>query len=141
MDDFFAEIGSALAYGGVGIALLALGILVLDLLTPGNLGRLITVEGNRSAAVIASAGLVAIGGIVTTAIASSDGSLGEGLVETAAYGGVGILLMGLAFIVVDLVTPGSLGETVTQPGDHQPAAWMTAAAMLTVGAIVAASIS
>jgi uncharacterized membrane protein YjfL (UPF0719 family) len=73
MDDFFAEIGGALAYGAVGIALLALGILVIDLLTPGNLGRLITVEGNRSAAVIASAGLISVGGIVTTAIASPTG--------------------------------------------------------------------
>ena len=141
MEDLISEIGSALAYGAVGIALLALGILVLDLLTPGNLGHLITVEGNRSAAVVASAGLIAVGGIVTTAIASADGSLGEGLAETAAYGGVGILLMALAFVVVDLVTPGRLGEAVTQPGDHQPAAWMTAAAMLAVGAIVAASIS
>jgi uncharacterized membrane protein YjfL (UPF0719 family) len=78
MDDFFAEIGSALAYGGVGIVLLALGILVIDLLTPGNLGRLITVEGNRSAAVIASAGLIPVGGIVTTAIASADGAAGTG---------------------------------------------------------------
>src|SRR4028118_1039194 len=116
MDDFFVEIGSALAYGGVGIVLLALGILVIDLLTPGNLGRLITVEGNRSAARLPSPGRISGGGIVTTAIASADGSLGEGLVETAAYGGVGILLMGVAFLAVDLVTPGSPGAAAAAPG-------------------------
>ena len=34
-----ASIGYAVAYTGVGIALLVLGFFVLDLLTPGHLGR------------------------------------------------------------------------------------------------------
>ncbi len=50
------------------------------------------------------------------------------------------LLLALAFVVVDAITPGKLGDTVTGEGE-QPAALMTAAAMLSVGAIVAAAIS
>ena len=41
-----ASIGYAVAYTGVGIALLVLGFYVLDLLTPGHLGRHIMPAGN-----------------------------------------------------------------------------------------------
>lgn len=140
MADFLTELAGGFLYGAVGIVLLVVGFAMIDLLTPGKLGHLIVHERNRSAGIIASAGLVAVGAIVTTAIASADGSLGEGLAETAGYGGVGVLMLGLAFFVIDLITPGKLGEFVVGEGE-QPAAWMTAAALLAVGAIVAAAIS
>jgi len=140
MADYLTELAGGFLYGAVGIVLLVIGFAMIDLLTPGRLGHLIVHERNRSAGIIASAGLVAVGTIVTTAIASADGSLGEGLAETAGYGGVGVLMLGLAFFVIDLITPGKLGEFVVGEGE-QPAAWMTAAALLTVGAIVAAAIS
>lgn len=140
MADFLTELAGGFLYGAVGIVLLVVGFAMIDLLTPGRLGHLIVHERNRSAGIIASAGLVAVGAIVTTAIASADGSLGEGLAETAGYGGVGVLMLGLAFFVIDLITPGKLGEFVVGEGE-QPAAWMTAAALLAVGAIVAAAIS
>ena len=140
MEDFFTEIAGAFLYGVVGIILLVVGFLVIDLLTPGKLGDLIIHERNRSAGIVAAAGLIAVGTIVTTAIASADGSLGEGLAETAGYGGVGVLMLGLAFFVIDLFTPGKLGDFVVGEGE-QPAAWMTGAALLAVGAIVAAAIS
>jgi uncharacterized membrane protein YjfL (UPF0719 family) len=140
MADYLTELAGGFLYGAVGIVLLVVGFATIDLLTPGKLGHLIVHERNRSAGIIASAGLVAVGAIVTTAIASADGSLGEGLAETAGYGGVGVLMLGLAFFVIDLITPGKLGEFVVGEGE-QPAAWMTAAALLAVGAIVAAAIS
>lgn len=139
MEDFLTEIAGGFLYGAVGIALLVVGFVMIDLLTPGKLGALI-LEGNRSAAIVASAALIAVGAIVTTAISSADGSLGEGLAETAAYGGVGVLMLALAFLVVDLITPGKLGDVVVGEGER-PAAWLTAAALLSVGAIVAAAIS
>ena len=140
MADFLTELAGGFLYGAVGIVLLVVGFATIDLLTPGRLGHLIVHDRNRSAGIIASAGLVAVGAIVTTAIASADGSLGEGLAETAGYGGIGVLMLGLAFFVIDLITPGKLGEFVVGEGE-QPAAWMTAAALLAVGAIVAAAIS
>lgn len=140
MADFLTELAGGFLYGAVGIVLLVVGFAMIDLLTPGRLGHLIVHDRNRSAGIIASAGLGAVGAIVTTAIASADGSLGEGLAETAGYGGVGVLMLGLAFFVIDLITPGKLGEFLVGEGE-QPAAWMTAAALLAVGAIVAAAIS
>lgn len=140
MEDFLTEIASGLLYGALGVALLALGFFVIDLLTPGKLGELIMVECNRPAAIITAAGLVAVAAVVTTAIATADGSLGEGLAETAGYGGVGVVMLGMAFVVVDLLTPGRLGDVVHEEGE-QPVTYVIAAALLAAGAIVAASIS
>jgi len=140
MEDFLTELAGGFLYGAVGILLLVVGFAMIDLLTPGKLGHLIIHDRNRSAGIIAAAGLIAVGAIVTTAIASADGPLGEGLAETAGYGGIGVLMLGLAFLVIDLITPGKLGDFVVGEGE-QPAAWMTAAALLAVGAIVAAAIS
>lgn len=140
MDDFFTEIASGLLYGAVGVALLALGFFLLDLLIPGKLGALIIEERNRSAGIITAAGMIAVGAVVTTAIASADGPLGEGLAETASYGGVGVLMLGVAFVVVDLLTPGKLSDVCHEEGE-QPIAYVIAAALLAAGAIVAAAIS
>lgn len=140
MGDFVSELAGGFLYGAVGIVLLVVGFFVIDLLTPGKLGHLIVHDRNRSAGIVAAAGLISVGAVVATAIASADGSLGNGLAETAGYGGVGVLMLGLAFFVIDLITPGKLGDVVVGEGE-QPAAWMTAAALLAVGAIVAASIS
>jgi uncharacterized membrane protein YjfL (UPF0719 family) len=138
--DFLNGLAAGLLYGLVGLALLAFGFLVIDLLTPGNLGRLICDDRNRGAGLVTGAGLLAVGGIVTTSIATSSGSLGQGLAETAAYGVLGVLLLGLAYVIVDVITPGRLGDAVMGEGD-QPAAVMTAAALLSVGGIVAAAIA
>jgi len=140
MDDFFTEIAGGLLYGAVGAALLAAGFVVLDLLTPGKLGELIVEQRNRSAGIITAAGLIAVGAVVTTAIASADGSLGEGLAETAGYGGVGVIMLGVAFVMIDALTPGKLGQVVHEEGE-QPVAYVIAAALLAAGAIVSAAIS
>ena len=138
--ELLTDLASGLLFGLVGVALLALGYLVIDLLTPANLGELLCDKRNRNAGLVVASALLSLGGIITTAIATSHDRLGEGLAETAGFGLLGILLLAVAFTVVDAITPGRLGETVTSEGE-QPAALMTAAALLSVGGIVAASIS
>lgn len=140
-ENLLNEVAAGLLYGIVGIALLALGYLMIDLLTPGNLGRQLAEDRNRNAGIIVSSGLLSIGIIVTSAILASDGSLAEGLGEAAGYGVVGILLLGAAFMVVDAITPGKLGESVMAEHGHEPMVFVTSAALLSVGGIVAAAIS
>jgi uncharacterized membrane protein YjfL (UPF0719 family) len=135
------ELAAGLAYGIVGLALLALGFLVIDLLTPGDLGRQLAVDRNRNAGIVVSSGLLAIGIIVTSAIVASDGSLAEGLGDTAGGGVVGIVLLAVAFGVIDLLTPGRLGESVMGEEGHEPMVLVTSAALIAVGGIVAAAIS
>ncbi|HEV7934250.1 MAG TPA: DUF350 domain-containing protein [Actinomadura sp.] len=158
IQDLVREGGAALAYGAVGVALMALGFLVVDLLTPGKLGHLIWTERNRGAGLTLAAKLLGVGAIVTTAILTSEDGLAAGLVSTVVYGVLGILLTSLAFIALDLITPGRLGAIVVEhgPGDGpggdgpeartagrgiHPACWVVAATDLATAAIVAAAIS
>lgn len=139
--DLLADMASGLLYGLVGIVLLVLGYLVIDLLTPGHLGRRLAEERNRNAGLVVSAGMLAIGIIVTSAIIASEGDLGEGLARSFGFGLVGIVLLGVAFVVIDLVTPGKLGDSVMSEAEHEPLAWLTAATLVSVGGIVAAALS
>ena len=85
--------------------------------------------------------MLAIGIIVTSAIIASDGDLGKGLGESAGFGLVGIALLGVAFTVVDLITPGKLGDIVAGEEGHEPMVFVTGAALQSIGGIVAAAIS
>ncbi|MEV0966810.1 MULTISPECIES: DUF350 domain-containing protein [unclassified Streptomyces] len=140
MTDIVNGLGRTTAYGALGIVLLILGIVLVDVLTPGRLGRLIWEERNRNAAVLLSSALLGIGGIVFTSIWTTYDDFAKGLASTAAFGVLGLLLMAVAFLVVDLVTPGRLGATLVEPEPH-PAVWVTAACNLAVAAVVSASIA
>ena len=140
VNDLAGGMLSGLGYALVGIILLVLGYKVIDWVTPGNLATLIYAERNRNAAMLVASGLVGIGAIVTTAIATSDDNFARGLGSAAGYGLLGILLLGLSFRVVDRFTPGDLGVICTDPNPH-PAVWVTAATQLVMGAVLAAAIS
>ncbi|MGI8441235.1 MAG: DUF350 domain-containing protein [Thermoleophilaceae bacterium] len=138
--DYLIDLAGGLLYGAEGIALMAVGYVVIDLLTPGNLGRIMVEERNRDAGIIVGAALIGIGTIVTVAIYSAAGNLGQGLLQAGGYGLVGILLMGVAFRVIDLLTPDRLGHIVMSNEDH-PVTYMISASLVAVGAILAAAIS
>jgi uncharacterized membrane protein YjfL (UPF0719 family) len=141
LKDLATEMGTALLFGLVGIVLLAIGYRTIDLLTPGHLGRQLCEDRNRNAGVIVGSGMLSIGIIVTSAIVASDGDLGKGLGQSAGFGLVGILLLAVAFVAIDLITPGRLGDVVMGEDGHEPMVLVTGAALLSVGAIVAAAIS
>ena len=135
-----ASIGYAVAYTAVGLALLALGYLALDLLTPGHLGRRIYHERSVSAAVVLAAGFLAQGAVVFTTIwTNATAGFGRALLYTVVFGVLGVLLQAGAFVVLDLLTPGKLGQLVTEI-DFHPASLVSAAAQLSVAAIIVASI-
>ncbi|GAA3943590.1 hypothetical protein GCM10023085_26900 [Actinomadura viridis] len=141
INDILQESGAALAYGAVGIGLMALGYLVVEVTTPGNLGQQIWTDRNRGAALVLAAKLLGVGIIVTTAILSSEDDLGAGLLSTMTYGVLGIVLMTVAFYMLDLLTPGKLGATVVDARELHPSCWVVGAADLGTAAIVAAAIS
>jgi formate-dependent nitrite reductase membrane component NrfD len=135
-----ASIGYAVAYTAVGLALLALGYLALDLLTPGHLGRHIYEDRSVSAAVVLAAGFLAQGAVVFTTIwTNATSGFGRALLYTVVFGVLGVLLQAGAFLVLDLLTPGKLGQLVTEVAFH-PASLVSAAAQLSVAAIIVASI-
>jgi uncharacterized membrane protein YjfL (UPF0719 family) len=135
-----ASIGYAVAYTGVGILLLIVGAVVLDLLTPGRLARHIYEERSVNAGIALGASFLGQGAIAFTTIwTNATSGFGTALGYTVVFGLVGIALQVVAFVVLDLLTPGKLGATLVQVPFH-PASLVTAAATLAVSAIIVASI-
>jgi uncharacterized membrane protein YjfL (UPF0719 family) len=140
LNDLAFDLMSGLAYGALGLVLLALGYGAIDLLTPGRLSDVIYRERNWNAAAVVASGLVAIATINVTAIITSHDDLDKGLAYSGAFGLLGIVLLAVSFVILDKFTPGELGEIVCAPERH-PAIIVTVANHVAVGAIVAAAIS
>ena len=87
-----------------------------------------------------ASGLVANATVVVVAIVTSADDVGQGLIDAAAYGLLGVILNGLIFKLVDVLAPGDLGAMLSAD-DHHPAVWVTVVTHLSVGALIAASVS
>ncbi|MFC0029588.1 DUF350 domain-containing protein [Micromonospora chaiyaphumensis] len=140
MQTLFTDLLVTLAYGVVGVALMAVGYVLVDVATPGKLHELIWAERNRNAALLLASNLAGVGIIVVAAIAASADDFALGLVGAAAYGILGLVIMAAAFLLLDMATPGKLGELLVDPEPH-PAVWVSAVVHLATGAIIAAAIS
>nr|WP_207631093.1 DUF350 domain-containing protein [Actinopolyspora sp. BKK2] len=132
-------LSAAIAYGVIGAVLMALGYVLVDLATPGKLRDLIWVHRNANAAILLVSGLLGVGIILTTAIAASSDQLVLGLVGTLSYGVLGLILMGLSFLLIDALTPGKLGDELSTPTIH-PGTWVSAGAHVVIATIIAAAI-
>ncbi|WP_027344686.1 DUF350 domain-containing protein [Hamadaea tsunoensis] len=130
----------SVAFTAVGVVLLTGGFLLVDLLTPGPLRHQIWSERNRNAAAYLSSALLGVGAIAFTSIITTYDEFWVGLVSTAVYGVLGLLLMAGAFLLVDVLTPGKLGAIIVDPEPH-PAVWVSSAANLAIAGIVCAAIS
>ncbi|MEU5910986.1 DUF350 domain-containing protein [Micromonospora sp. NPDC047527] len=139
MQNLVTDLLVTLAFGVVGVVLMGVGYGLVDLATPGKLHELIWTERNRNAALLLTSNLLGVGIIVVAAIVASDNDFTLGLVGAAAYGIVGLVIMAAAFLLLDAVTPGRLGELLVDPEPH-PAVWVSAAVHLATGAIIAAAI-
>jgi len=140
LQDLLAGAGRSIVFGLVGIGLMAVGYVLIDLLTPGRLRDLIFVQRNSNAGLLLAANQLGIAAIVFTAIFTSYDSFGQGLASTILFGIVGIAIMGAAFFVLDMLTPGKLGEIIGSAERH-PAAMVSAASHFGAALIVCACIS
>ncbi|MBW4704103.1 MULTISPECIES: DUF350 domain-containing protein [unclassified Micromonospora] len=140
MQNLVTDLLVTLAYGVVGVVLMAVGYVLVDVATPGKLHELIWTERNRNAALLLTSNLAGVGIIVVAAIAASEDDFLLGLVGSAAYGIVGLVIMALAFVLLDALTPGKLGTLLVDQQPH-PAVWVSAMVHLATGAIIAAAIS
>jgi uncharacterized membrane protein YjfL (UPF0719 family) len=135
-----ASIGYAVAYTGVGILLLVVGALALDLLTPGRLARHIYEERSVNAGIALAAGFLGQGAIAFTTIwTNATSGFGRALAYTVVFGLLGVVLQALAFLLLDVLTPGRLGQHLTEVTFH-PASLVSAGSTLAVSAIIVASI-
>lgn len=137
--DLLTDLLITLSYGVIGVALMAVGYLLVDIATPGKLHVLIWANRNSNASVLLASNLLGVGIIVVSAIVASHNDFAQGLVSTLAYGALGLLLMAGAFLLLDAVTPGRLGEILVEQEPH-PAVWVSAVIHVATGAIIAAAI-
>jgi Domain of Unknown Function (DUF350) len=140
LQDLLEGAGRSIVFGLVGIGLMAVGYLLVDVLTPGKLRELIFVERNPNAGLLLAANQLGIALIVFTAIFTSYDDFGRGLASTVLFGLVGIAIMGVAFWVLDILTPGKLGEVVCAP-ERNPAALVSAASHFGAALIICACIA
>lgn len=128
----------ALAYSGVGIAILVAGYFVVDVLTPGHLGRQVA-EGNPNAAILVSATLVSLGLIEYFAIYFT-GAGWDGLVDALVFGILGVVVQAVGFLVLAAISPGHFAATVMSERFH-PVSAVAASAQVGVALIVCASLT
>ncbi|MFG1778719.1 DUF350 domain-containing protein [Micromonospora sp. NPDC049048] len=140
MQTLVTDLLVTLAYGAVGVLLMGIGYVLVDLATPGKLNQLIWTERNRNAALLLASNLAGVGIIVVAAIAASDDDFVLGIIGASAYGILGLVIMSAAFVLLDVATPGKLGEILVDQQPH-PAVWVSATVHLATGAIIAAAIS
>lgn len=131
---------AATLYFVVGALVLAAGFGLMDLLTPGNLRQLVFVEYRPNAVAVASGMYAAVAIVVFSAIVASSNELGQGLLDAAVYGIVGVLLQGVALVVLEVAVPGRFRDLIEADRLH-PSAIATAVVLLAVGGVNAAALS
>ncbi|MCO1657827.1 DUF350 domain-containing protein [Pseudonocardia sp. S2-4] len=135
-----AGVLATLLYFVVGLGVLGLGFLALDLITPGRLRHQVYTERNPNAAILLGANHLALAIVVVTAIMTSDDALGQGLVDSAVYGALGVVLQAVALRLLDAFVPGHLRAMVGEPR-MSGAAWAVGASLVAIGAVNAAALS
>ncbi|MBO0853158.1 MAG: DUF350 domain-containing protein [Nocardia sp.] len=131
-------VGAIVLYALIGLVLLLLGFQAIDSTTPGPLRKMIG-TGNPNAVIIAAAGMVSMALIIVLAIYSAGGRLAEGLVATAIYGVVGIIVQVVAMRLLEMALGLRIGDLLKSPTYHVQAL-LVAAAHLSIGFVVAIAI-
>lgn len=129
------------AYVLLGGGILIFGSLIHDIRMPEKIGHKGTmlINGNINAVVVTVSHLIASGFITVAAIWTTAEELGTGIVATAVFGLVGVLVLVVTEMIVDKLTPGKLTDILCHE-KFQPIAAVTAAANVMMGVIVAVSI-
>ncbi|WP_042757564.1 DUF350 domain-containing protein, partial [Mycobacterium tuberculosis] len=86
----------------VGAAVLVAGFLMVNLLTPGDLRRLVFIDRRPNAVVLAATMYVALAIVTIAAIYASSNQLAQGLIGVAVYGIVGVALQGVALVILEI---------------------------------------
>jgi uncharacterized membrane protein YjfL (UPF0719 family) len=140
--DYWSGLGHGVAaialYAILGLALIIVGFYVLDWTTPGPLRTLVQ-AGRPNAAAIAASGVLSLAFIVVLAIYSSSGDLVDGLVNTLAFGLLGIVAQAFSVRIVELVTGIDIGSVLAKE-QYTPEVFVVVAAHFGLGLIVAAAI-
>ncbi|BAC19358.1 hypothetical protein HMPREF0290_0320 [Corynebacterium efficiens YS-314] len=130
-------VAGTLAYFVLAAVILVVGFVILDLITPGKLHELVFVHHLPNAAVITVAQQVSIGIIVVTAVLTSSDNLTQGLIETAVFGVLGLVIQVIVMALLEVFTPGRFRDLVEDP-KLRSGAVVASVLLVVVGAVNAA---
>ena len=91
---------ATILYFLVGMAVLVLGFVMVDVLTPGKLRQPVFIDRRPNAVLLTCAMYIALATVIISAIANSYSQLGQGLVGVAVYGLIGVVLQGIALLTL-----------------------------------------
>lgn len=140
LDPLAHGVVATILYFLVGMAVLVVGFVMVDVLTPGKLWHLVFVDRRPNAVILACALYIALATVIISAIANSYNQLGQGLIGVAVYGLLGVVLQGIALLTLHFVVPGRFREHIEDAKLH-PAAFATAVMMLAVAGVTATALS
>lgn len=130
-------VAGTLAYFVLAAVILVVGFVILDLITPGKLHELVFVHHLPNAAVITVAQQVSIGIIVVTAVLTSSDNLTQGLIETAVFSVLGLVIQVIVMALLEVFIPGRFRDLVEDP-KLRSGAVVAAVILVVVGAVNAA---
>lgn len=132
---------AAAAYSGTGLVLMAVGFVLVDLLTPGKLSDLIWKDHSKNAATLVAATFLGLGINVFLAIFfNGEAGLTSGLLYTAVFGLLGVALQMVSFVLLNKLSGDHLEELVKETA-FNAAILVPASAQIAVSLIVGASIA
>ena len=158
ISELLQALGLGAGYSAIGLGAIVLGYFMWDLLTPSHhLGTAIhgayheeALTGDTSAnykdapswnaALLLASGWLGNALIAAWSIFNTESGVTGAVTYAVAFSLLGLILQGLAFVLVDLLTPGRLNEIVCQPGLH-PYSAAVVALNVGVALIVMASIT
>lgn len=131
------NLAAGASFSLVGIALLVLGFVALDLVTPGKLRQLVWIEHNRNAVILTTSMVIGLSIVLVCSVIDTELLvLWRALLHTFAYVVLAIAVMMWSFVLIDWLTPGKLGTLLLEENDEHPAGWITAAVFVGVGAVI-----
>ena len=136
MDLLRDNLAAGASFSLVGIALLVVGFVALDVVTPGRLRQLVWVDHNRNAVILATSMVIGLSIVLVCSVIDTELlELWRALLYTVAYVVLTIAVMMWSFVLIDWLTPGKLGTLLLENDEH-PAGWITAAVFVGVGAVI-----
>ncbi|MDO4630759.1 MAG: DUF350 domain-containing protein [Corynebacterium sp.] len=127
----------SLAYFLLAMVIFGISFVVQDLLTPGNYRKQVFVDNLPNACVLAGSQAIAIGIVLTAAISTSPNDLVDGLIATAVYSLLGLILQTVFLVLLEVLNPDKFRYVIEDP-KLRPAALLSGVLLIVVGVINAA---
>lgn len=131
---------ATVAYAVTGGALLAVGYVVLDLVTPGRFTQLLRDGGSANAAALAIGNLVGVTIVVATAGVSSPDETVDGVTSMAGYGAIGVVAQAALLMALSAGLRGDVGKLLTTRELH-PLSVVVATASVALGVVTAVAVA